>query len=144
MAALSGTLPVDIPDLNTQDLGRLPPVQFNSRKKKSFKEDQVCVFLGLFKEIMVLFLARVSHLPCPASSPATEVIMSFGSSLLGSVLIPLTYLFLAHLCSCEPSIAPLLPSLHPVLASGKDAGDKERLVWDLCLDQTHYQLPGLT
>lgn len=101
---------------------------------------------GLVQETVVLFLARVSHLPCPASSPASEVIMSFGSSPHGSVLIPLTYLFLAHLCSCQPSITPFYYHLFmpALLAPSKDAGDKERLVWGLCWYQTHHQLPGLT
>lgn len=119
--------------------GHLHPVQFNSRKK-SFKEDQVCMFLGLFKETVVLFLARVSHLPCPASSPASEVIMSFSSSPHSSYLFLLT------------SAAASLPSLPfydhlftpALLAPGKDAGDKERLVWGLCWYQAHHQLPGLT
>lgn len=134
MVALSGALPAD-----TQDLGTF--IQSSSiAEKKSFKEDQVCMFLGLFKETVVLFLARVSHLPCPASSPASEVIVSFGSSPHGS------YLFL------PTSAAASLPSLpfydhlftSALLAPGKDARDKERLVWGLCWYQAHHQLPGLT
>lgn len=123
MAALSGALPADTQDLGTQDLGVF--IQSSSiAEKNSFKEDQVCMFLGLFKETVVLFLARVSHLPCPLSSPASEVITSFSSSPHGSVLILLTYLFLPTSAAASLPSLPFYDHLFTpaLLAPGKDAG----------------------